>query len=135
MRFGFIFLLWILGCFAAGPATTSLRGKLVVEEGKHPAIDAGGKRLALSGDELTTKVLKDDLLNGIDLEVLGHYKGPDRFVVDPMHLKALWVHRGGKRLRISYWCDVCYIRTYSPGKCWCCQKNTDLDPIDPDHEH
>jgi hypothetical protein len=49
------------------------------------------------------------------------------FVVDPIHKKAMFVVRGGKRLFVTYWCDICSIRTYTPGKCWCCQEETELD--------
>jgi hypothetical protein len=35
---------------------------------------------------------------------------------------------------ITYWCDVCSIRTYTPGKCWCCQQETTLDLRDPDQQ-
>jgi hypothetical protein len=35
---------------------------------------------------------------------------------------------------VSYWCDICTIRSYTPGPCVCCQKDTTLDLIDPDHE-
>ena len=37
------------------------------------------------------------------------------------------VHRDGKKYTISYWCPVCSIRTYTPGKCMCCQEETHLD--------
>lgn len=131
VRRAFILLLGLCGCLEAA----SLRGRLIVEEGKPSAVDAGGKRIAVSGDEPTAKVLGDERLGGAEVEFLGRFEGPGKFAVDPMHKKALWVHRDGRRLRISYWCDVCYIRTYSPGRCWCCQKDTDLDPIDADHEH
>jgi hypothetical protein len=39
----------------------------------------------------------------------------------------MFVHQGGKRLFVTYWCDVCSIRTYTPGLCLCCRKETDLD--------
>jgi hypothetical protein len=71
-------------------------------------------------------VLHDQRLAGADLEVLGHQDG-ERFVVDPIHTKAMHVHRGGKRLNITYWCDTCAIRFYTPGICWCCQQETELD--------
>ena len=124
-------LAFSLCCFAADPVSVPLRGKLVQETGKPPAIESSnGKRIALSGDDPTLKVLNDDRLKGADLEVEGHFTTPDRFDVDHIHTRSLFVYKNGKRQMITYWCDVCYIRTYSPGKCWCCQKNTDLDPQD-----
>lgn len=76
-------------------------------------------------------VLQDKRLAGRDLEVSGAMTSPDLFTVGPMHTKSMWAWQDGKRLVITYWCDVCYIRTYTPGNCWCCQKETDLDLRDP----
>lgn len=75
-------------------------------------------------------VLNDKRLAGSDLEAIGHFESPEHFEVDPIHLKSMFVHKDGKRFQITYWCDVCYIRTYTPGPCWCCQKPTDLDLIE-----
>ncbi len=72
-------------------------------------------------------VLKDKRLAGVDLEAIGHYTTPASFEVDPIHLKSMFVHKDNRKLLITYWCEVCYIRTYTPGVCWCCQKYTDLD--------
>lgn len=69
----------------------------------------------------------DKRLAGVDFEVKGAYTTPNRFRIDPIHTKAMFVHKGGKRLYITYWCDVCSIRSYAPGKCWCCQEDTELD--------
>ena len=68
------------------------------------------------------------------MEATGHYKNPDLFVVDPIHTKALRVYHDGKRHTISYWCDLCSIRTYTPGVCWCCQQETALDLQDDNKE-
>ena len=113
--------------FAAVPGL-SIRGKLVQSPGKKPALEISGQKLIqLEGDDSTLAVLNDKRLAGMDLEAIGHFNSPDRFEVDPIHTKALFVHKDGKKLSISYWCDVCYIRTYAPGICVCCQKYTDLD--------
>lgn len=126
-------LILLLGALSgAEPEAISLRGKLIQEPGKAPAILAGEKRIALSGDDQTMKVLEDERLKDADFEVRGHFEGPEKFAVDHIHTRSLFLHKDGKRLVVSYWCDVCYIRTYSPGKCWCCQKYTDLDPVEPD---
>jgi hypothetical protein len=127
------FLPTLLFCFAplygSDPAPGSLRGKLIAG----PAIRTNdGRIIALKGDAPTMLVLNDDRLKGADFEVVGHVSGPEEFTVDPIHKKALFAYKDGKRLMVSYWCDICYIRTWSPGKCVCCQKYTDLDLIDPD---
>lgn len=115
---------------SAGPAVTTIRGKLIT--GKKPLLASGGggaqaqQQIALSGDEPTMGVLNDERLRDFDLELIGARDG-DRFRIEPIHTRSMFVHKDGKRLFITYWCDVCYIRTYSPGICWCCQKETDLD--------
>lgn len=128
-RRGFIFLLTSSGLAVAVAAesTVSLRGKLKAGDPAAMIASDSPKPILLSGDSDTKGVLGDDRLSGTDFEVLGHFTDPAHFDVSPIHTRSLFVHKGGKRLMVTYWCDVCYIRTYTPGKCWCCQKYTDLD--------
>ncbi len=103
-----------------------LRGKLVQRAGKAPAIDAGGRLVTLDGDAESMAVLADARLAGADLELLGRRAG-DRFIIGPFYeSRSMFVHRGGKRYTISYWCATCSIRTYTPGKCMCCREETEL---------
>lgn len=126
-RLLFAALIAVLRALAAVPGL-SIRGKLVQTGGDKPALEISGQKLIrLQGDQPTMGVLNDKRLAGMELEAIGHFNSPDVFEVDPIHTKALFVHKDGKKLSISYWCDVCYIRTYSPGICVCCQKYTDLD--------
>src|SRR6266700_8081218 len=130
MRFRELVILLALSvaaAFAVAPATTSIRGKLTQPDGKPVLELSGGKPVSLDGDQPTRGVLKDKRLAGADLEATGHYASSGLFVVDPIHTKALHVYHGGARHTISYWCDVCSIRTYTPGVCWCCQQETALD--------
>ena len=113
----------------AGPASKlQVRGRL---EPPGTLVLQDGRHIHLTGDEPTQGVFNDKRLAGTDFEALGHFAGSDQFAVDPIHLRAMFVYAGGKQRMITYWCDVCYIRTYTPGICWCCQKYTDLDLIDP----
>jgi len=106
----------------------SIRGKLTHAPSNQPALDPGNHKLIyLSGDHDTMDVLNDARLAGSDFEAIGHFTEPDHFTIGPITSKSIFVHKDGKRLVITYWCDICYIRTYSPGKCVCCQKETDLD--------
>lgn len=119
--------------FADDVTGVALRGHLRQTPGIAPAIEtADHKKVVLQGDEPTMKVLNDARLKDSDFEVLGHFGANGAFEVNHIHLPSLFVYRNGKRLQVSYWCDVCYIRTSSPGKCWCCQKETDLDPVPPE---
>jgi hypothetical protein len=107
--------------------TGAIRGKLLQPGGGPPRLEvSAGKTVVLHGDKDTLGVLNDKRLAGAELELKGHSEG-ERFVVDPIHTKAMHVHRDGKRLLITYWCDLCAIRTYTPGICWCCQQETELD--------
>jgi hypothetical protein len=111
----------------------SIRGKLTHSPDKQPALDPGNHKLIyLKGDHDTMGVLNDERLAGADLEAIGRFTEPDHFMIGPITSQSMFVHKDGKRLMITYWCDICYIRTYSPGKCVCCQKYTDLDLHEPD---
>ncbi len=106
----------------------TLRGKLLHRDGRPSALElTGGKMVELGGDPDTDVVISDKRLDGADLELLGRYTGAGLFRIEPIHTRAMHVHKNGKKLFITYWCDVCAIRTYKPGKCWCCQQETDLD--------
>jgi len=115
----------------AGPSSRTLRGILTTDANHHPALKTQRGLILVEGDEPTELVLHDARLEGADFEVAGGPKGENGFAIDPIHTRSLFVYRGGKRLVVSYWCDICYIRTWSPGKCWCCQQETRLDPVEP----
>ena len=83
--------------------------------------------LELTGDPPTLAVLADQRLHGAEVELLGRAKETGKFEVLPIHQRGLFVLKNGKKLLVSYWCDVCAIRTYAPGKCMCCQDDTALD--------
>jgi hypothetical protein len=106
----------------------TVRGTLVQQKGRKPSLRTKeGKTVFLDGDEPTRGVLNDPRLAGSDFEALGRFESSDTFRIDPIHLRAMFVYKDGKRLFITYWCEVCAIRTYTPGKCWCCQEETAVD--------
>ena len=113
--------------FGEEAAPVTVRGKLTQAPGQDPVIVSEGRRIRLEGDEQTSGVLRDERLNDIDFEVIGHWDGTDKLKILPIHKRALFVHKDGKRLYVTYWCDICAIRTYTPGVCWCCQDQTALD--------
>jgi len=113
---------------AASVPGLSIRGKLTRLPEEKPALEVGPNKLSyLEGDQASLGVLNDQRLWGTDFEAVGHFTMPGHFQIDPIHTRSMFVHKDGKRLLITYWCDVCYIRTYTPGTCVCCQKYTDLD--------
>lgn len=116
---------------AADPAPSVIRGKLSRTAAGLPALATGdGRLIPLAGDKDTEGVLRDKRLAGAEIELRGR-SAPDLFTIDPIHAKAMHIHRDGKKLLITYWCEVCSIRTYTPGICWCCQENTALDLREP----
>lgn len=133
-------LFFSIGCWAesskgADAASVTVRGMLIAREGQTPAIEtADHKVVTLAGDGSTEHVLHDKRLAGMEIEAKGHFAAPDRFQVDPFHTHALATFKNGKRLMITYWCDVCSIRSYEPGPCWCCQRETSLDLREPEPE-
>lgn len=105
-----------------------MRGKLVSLREGRPSLEVpGGKIVWLEGDADTRRVLLDERLQGEDFEARGESGGAGTFAILPIHLRALFVHRDGKRFMITYWCEVCAIRTYTPGVCACCQEEMALD--------
>ena len=124
-----------IACLGQEPKPATIRGTLVQRAGQPPAIETSDHHIiSLDGDQPTKGVLNDKRLAGFDLEAKGRFTAPDRFLVDPIHTKAMFVHKDGHVKVITYWCDVCSIRTYTPGPCWCCQKETLLDLRDPDQD-
>jgi hypothetical protein len=119
---------------AEQPRGETLRGKLIVRSGQPPAADTPDHgRVLLDSDDANLKVLHDDRINGFEMEARGHFTAPGRFLIDAQHTRSLLVRDHDGRLKmVTYWCDVCGIRAYTPGPCVCCQKNTDLDLREPD---
>ncbi len=124
-RFLITSLLTAASALRAAERSQSIRGTL--RQTDTPVLQLpNGTRVTLSGDDSTMLVLQDERIADADFEVEGRMQS-GRFLIDGIHLRAMFVHKDGQRLMVTYWCDVCYIRTYAPGKCWCCQKYTDLD--------
>jgi hypothetical protein len=123
-------------CVAADSKQSVLvRGKLIVREGQPTVMETTEhKSIKLEGDDGTLKVLADPRVNGFEAQAKGRFAAPDRFVIDPPHTHPLLVRKDGHLKLVSYWCDICTIRSYTPGPCACCQKDTTLDLIDPNHK-
>ena len=127
-RRDFLAALAVVASGFGAPAKASILGKLIQASGEKPALEVPpGKRIRLEGDEPTSGVLADARLSGMELELIGKFSAPGLFTVDPIHTRAMFVHKNGKKYTISYWCSTCSIRAYTPGKCVCCQKETELD--------
>ena len=122
-------------CIAADTReSVMLQGKLHVREGQPATVETPNHQtVQLDGDDSTLKVLGDARLNGFEIQAKGKYTAPGHFTIDPMHTHSLLVKDKGRLRMVTYWCDVCSIRAYTPGPCACCQRETTLDLRDPDH--
>ena len=79
-------------------------------------------------------MLGDTRLNGFEIHAKGHFTDPGHFQLDPIHTHSLLVNTDGHLKMVTYWCDTCSIRAYTPGPCVCCQQETVLDLRDPDKQ-
>jgi len=101
----------------AAAETQTLDGNLVIAEGQAPLLEmAGHKLIHLDGDETTRSVLTDVRLNGFTVQAKGHFTAPDKFLIDPSHTRSMLVRQEGRLKMITYWCEVCHIRAYTPGR-------------------
>jgi hypothetical protein len=134
MRLCLCLLVAAVACLAGDPQTTvTLHGKLIVRAGKPTAIETTDhKTVLVDGDPEMRKVLADPRINGFEVQAKGHFTAPDRFLLDPIHTHSMLVNQKGHLKMVTYWCDVCSIRAYTPGPCVCCQRETVLDLRDPD---
>lgn len=126
--------LFALAAFALSAAekTETIEGKLIVRSGEAATLEvAGQKPVALDGDATTRKVLRDERINGFTVQATGHFAS-GKFVIEG---RGLLVHKHDKLQAITYWCDVCELRSYTPGPCACCEKETALDLRDPEVKH
>jgi hypothetical protein len=137
MRFCLCFVATVAAGLAAStpPGHETLRGQLDLREGQPPVLEtASRQKVVLDGDETTRKVLGDLRVNGFEVEVKGHFTSPGNFLIDASHTHPLLVRKDGHLKLITYWCDLCSIRAYTPGPCACCQRETTLDLRDPDEK-
>lgn len=110
---------------------TVLRGRLQEEPGKvilsdAPLIllDPAGKKTTLFGDVFSEAQLRDTRLAGRKWEFEGFFVADGRF-----EIQKLFTVRGGRRHRVTYYCEICHIYTHEPGRCMCCQEETELREI------
>jgi hypothetical protein len=126
MRRRVLLLLPAAAFHAAASSPASVRGKLLASD--PPAIETpDGRRIPVDGDDQVRGVLRDKRVIGSDFEVVGSLDPNGVFQAAPIHENPLFVHKSGQRLFVTYWCDICAIRTRTPGVCWCCQEETELD--------
>ena len=128
-----------LACAAAhgqAEAVEIIRGRLAAESGQPPPEDKplvlissqpkgdNGKKVTLVGDEFSEGQLRDPRLAGREWEFEGKFTPGGSFSI-----YKLFTLKEGKHHRVTYYCEVCHIYTHEPGRCMCCQDETELQEI------
>ena len=112
-------------------STELLRGRLETRADGDPQKDtpltfvtSEGKRIPVAGDRFSNGQLLDPRLAEREWELEGKFQSDGQF-----EILKLFTMRQGKRHRVTYWCEICYIRSHEPGRCMCCQAETELQEI------
>ena len=66
----------------------------------------------------------DPRLAGREWEFEGSFAADNRF-----EIRKLFTIKQGRRHRVTYYCEICHIYTHEPGRCMCCQEETELQEI------
>lgn len=114
-------------CASAAAASQTISGVLILLRPAKPALQSADRTLAIHGDESTMGVLLDKRVRGLTFQLTGVLETSGTLEVGPIHTKSMVVLKDVRKLFVTYWCDICSIRTYTPGICWCCQEETELD--------
>ena len=48
---------------------------------------------------------------------------------DKFEVRKLFTIKDGKRFNVTYYCEICHIVSYRPGRCMCCQEDVELREI------
>lgn len=118
----------------AAAKSTEIRGKLVQPENGPVSLDTGSGKLEIKADKDSTMILRDTRLAPLTIALHGHPIDATHFQLDPFFRKPIYAVKNGKELLVTYYCDVCSIRYYTPGRCVCCQQETRVDLHDENAE-
>lgn len=123
---------WILAlafAYVASLAPLSaevLRGRLEppAEGESLRLITLGGESVELVLDEGLERTMRDPQLAARTWEVRGVRGIEGRIAVE-----KIFTVKDGELHRVTYYCVICHITTHEPGRCMCCQGDTDLREI------
>ena len=111
---------------SAAASTTALRGRLAppVEGEPLALVTAEGESVELATDGGLELTMRDAQLSDRIWEVRGVPGDDGRF-----HVERIFTVIDGELHRVTYYCEICHITTHEPGRCMCCQGDTDLREI------
>ena len=123
----------LLACALApafGATRERLRGTLAPPTADEALqlVSPEGVRTELAVDESHDRTMRDPQLANRLWEVRGRFQGDGRFAAE-----RIFTVKDGQLHRVTYYCVICHITTHEPGRCMCCQGDTDLREI-PDPE-
>jgi hypothetical protein len=105
----------------ASAQDAAIEGRLLVEPGKPSVVEADGKPIPVTSTRRSVRdTLLDTRISGKRLKLVGRQKPDGSFDVDEFYV----VRPDGSLYRLVYFCDVCNITRFGPGKCECCQQPT-----------
>ncbi len=113
-----------LVCAIAPPlAAETVRGQLEPPAANAPLrlATADGALLELVTDEGLDRTLRDPQLADRTWEIRG-----DRTDDGRLSVEKIFTVKDGELHRVTYYCEICHITTHEPGRCMCCQGDTDL---------
>lgn len=111
---------------AAPLAADTVRGRLEPPEADRPLrlATAEGESVELVTDEGLDLTMRDPQLAARTWEVRGSRLDDGRLAVE-----KIFTIKGGELHRVTYYCEICHITTHEPGRCMCCQADTDLREV------
>lgn len=105
-------------------AEAVLSGQLA-RQNSAPVLKVKDKAYRLAAaNEYAKTILNEERVAGWEFRLEGRWKGSDTFEVE----RLFSVH-DGKLFKVTYYCDVCNITTYKPGRCDCCQDPTEVREV------
>lgn len=121
---------WAQGSLKEAPQKTeaALTGRLARQNGG-PVLKVKDKTYRLvSTNEYANSILREERVGGREFRLEGRWKASDTFDVE-----RLFTLRDGKLFKVTYYCHVCAITSYKPGRCDCCQEPTEVRevPLNP----
>ena len=113
----------LVAAASASAATTSLRGRLALpaEDAPLRLVTAEDETVELAAGPGLEATMRDKQLAERTWEVRGQMLDDGRFAVE-----KIFTVKDGELYRVTYYCEICHITTHEPGRCMCCQGDTDL---------
>lgn len=113
---------------AASPAPDGdqvLLGGVIQASGQTPEFRSGGKVYHLTArSDYILKTMADKRIADRQFRLEGKQQPDGSFEIDRFYT----IHNG-KLFKVRFYCDTCHITYVEPGKCVCCQGDTELKEV------